>query len=379
MTKKILFIITHLELGGAQKQLLTILKNLNPDKYSLYLFAGNRGYLKKEFINLPYLHLKLIPQLIRTINPLYDIIAFFKLYFFIKKHKFDIIHTHSPKASLLGRWAGYLGGVKNIIYTVHGWPFHRFMNPFAYHLFLLLEKLTAKITGKIIVVSSSDLKTGIKKKIAPTSKFTLIHYGIDIALFNDIYKKRSVTPPKGYLVTTVSSLKPQKGLNYFLDMAKEVSTHLPQAKFYIVGDGPLRKSIREKIKRLKLERNVFLKGWVKDISSVYLNTSLFVLTSLWEGLPVSLIEAVVSGIPVLVTNTGGVLDIVKEGKQGKIIEFTELSKAGAYCENMLQNYHLWNKITREARKDISLGYWACQRMIKETEEVYKELCCGVID
>lgn len=379
MKKRILFIITHLELGGAQKQLLTILKNLNQTEYSLYLFAGNYGHLKKEFIKLPCLHLKLIPQLIRPINPLYDIIAFLKLYLFIKKHKFDIIHTHSPKASLLGRWAAYIAGIKNIIYTVHGWPFHKFMNRLTYYFFLLLEKLTAKITMKIIVVSSTDLRIGVEKKIAPRSKLTLIHYGIDIEHFNDIYKKRNIISLKDYLITTVSSLKPQKGLNYFLRMAKEVSTHLPQTKFYIVGDGPLRNRLEKRIKHLGLANTVFLKGWVNDISSIYINTSLFVLTSLWEGLPVSVIETVISGIPVLVTNTGGVSDIVKEGEQGKIVEFDELSVISSYCQNMLQNYHAWDKIAKVARKDIPLEYWSYQRMIEETEKVYKEVTCGVID
>ena len=138
--KKILFIITYLELGGAQKQLLYIIEGLDKSKYEVYLYAGGRGYLKRYFLSLSSVDVKLDFFLIREINPFFAAAAFLKLLFFIRKHKFDIVHTHSPKASLLGRWAAYFAGVRNIIYTVHGWPFHKFMNPIAYNFYLFLDR-----------------------------------------------------------------------------------------------------------------------------------------------------------------------------------------------------------------------------------------------
>ena len=128
MKKKILFIITHLELGGAQKQLLSLIENLDRDKYSLYLCAGDDGYFKSKFKAVAFLKVYFVPELVRRISPLNDLIVFLKLYFFIRKNGFDIVHTHSPKASILGRWAAYLSGVKGIIYTAHGWPFHDQLN-----------------------------------------------------------------------------------------------------------------------------------------------------------------------------------------------------------------------------------------------------------
>ena len=180
MKKKILFIITHLELGGAQKQLLSLINNLDRDKYSLYLCAGNNGYLKKKFTNSHFLKVSFIAELVRRISPFNDFAAFFKLYFFIRRNRFDIVHTHSPKASILGRWAAYFAGVRNIVYTVHGWPFHDFQNPLIRCAYIFLEKLTAFITKKIIVVSSSGLREGINKKVSFAGKFVIIHYGLDI-------------------------------------------------------------------------------------------------------------------------------------------------------------------------------------------------------
>lgn len=236
--KKVLFVITHLELGGAQRQLLCLIENLDPTRYSLYLCAGNCGYLKKEFAGIPDLEIKFIPQLIRNINPFYDLIAFLKLFRYIKKNKFDIVHTHSPKASFLGRWAAHCAGVKSILYTVHGWPQHAFMNPLLYRFYLLLERITAKVTKKIIVVSSADLAKGLREKIAPHQKFSLIHYGIEIKRLEGIYQTRKTTLPLQPLVVTISSLKPQKGLVFFLKAAQSLIKRNPSIRFIIAGDGP---------------------------------------------------------------------------------------------------------------------------------------------
>jgi glycosyltransferase involved in cell wall biosynthesis len=367
---KILFIITHLELGGAQRQLLYIIKNLSPKKYSVYLCSGDYGYLKKEFSSLPHLNIKFIPQLVRNIHPLYDVISFLKLYFYIKRNNFYIVHTHSPKASFLGRWAAYLAGVKNIIYTVHGWPFHRFMNPLSYYFYLFLEKITAKITKTIIVVSRADLKTGRDKRIASKNKFVLIHYGVEIEKFDKVFREKNLQSSN--LIVTISSLKPQKGLSYFLEMAKAILKEMPDLNFIIAGDGPLRKKIETKIKLLNINNNVFLTGWVEDIVPLLEKSAIFVLTSLWEGLPVALIEAVIAGIPAVVTNTGGISDIMKDKKQGIILKTMKPLEAKTACLNILHNYEEWNKIITTDRNYMDIFYWSIERMLRGVENIYRQ-------
>ncbi|MFH1519714.1 MAG: glycosyltransferase family 4 protein [Candidatus Omnitrophota bacterium] len=371
--KKVLFVITHLELGGAQKQLLSLIKKLDPDEYSLYLCAGDCGYLKEEFVNFSRLNLKLIPELTRRINPIYDFIAFAKLYFYIRRNKFDLIHTHSPKASVLGRWAAFFAGSRNIIYTVHGWPFHRFMNRLVYRLYFILEKVSSLITKKIIVVSQADFTVAVVKKVASIRKLTLIHYGVDVESFKKIYEERKNFSARETSVITVSALKAQKGLNHFLQIASCLSGELPRTKFYIIGDGPLREQLKKRIKALGLEQKVILTGWNKDVYPFYHKASLFVLTSLWEGLPVALIEAVISGIPVVITNTRGVLDIVENNKQGKVVELDDLERMPVICKDLLRNYKHWNKIVKQERENINMSYWSQARMIQETEKLYQSL------
>jgi len=368
--KKILFIITYLELGGAQKQLLSIIKNLDQSKYSLYLFTGDRGYLCGEFLKLSFLNIKSARELVRNINPLYDLIAFFKLFFYIKKNKFDIVHTHSPKASVLGRWAAYFAGTRNIIYTVHGWPFHRFMNPLIYYFYLFLERITAKITKKIIVVSKADLEVGIRKAVAPKSKFILVHYGIDAGKFDRVFREREELKPVNSIVT-IACLKPQKGLFYFLKMAEAFLKERPDLKFLIIGDGPLRNEITRRIKLTGLERRVILKGWVDDAAVLIKESLLVISTSLWEGLPLAAIEAVISGVPVVATNTGGILDIVENNKQGRVVEPANTFEIKSACWDILENYDEWSRIIRQNRQGLNLSYWSSERMLKETDSIYE--------
>ncbi len=376
MKKRILFVITHLELGGAQKQLLSIIKGLDSQRYSVYLCAGSCGYLKKEFSKVPFLHIKFIPQLVRNISPLSDLITFLKLYFYIRKNKFDIVHTHSPKASILGRWAAHLAGVKNVVYTVHGWPFHRFMNPLLYCLYIFLEKITVSITKKIIVVSYADLRKGIKKIISSPDKFAIIHYGVDINWVESVFLKRKSNFPPANLVTNISCLKPQKGLIYFLEAVRLILDKRTDIKFSIVGDGPLRKSISRQISKRELTEHVSLGGWIGDVSGLFSRTSVLVITSLWEGLPLAVIEAVMSGVPAVVTDTEGVSDILDNYNNGIIFKCKDAKAIADAVLTVLDGYGQWSEKVIAAREKLNLTYWSDERMVSQTERIYQELLTG---
>ncbi|MBN2120397.1 MAG: glycosyltransferase family 4 protein [Candidatus Omnitrophica bacterium] len=371
--KKILFIITHLELGGAQRQLFHLIEGLDKDRYSVYVCCGSFGYLKAKLLEVSDVKVEFISSLRRQINLFYDLIAFFKIFLFIRKHKFDIVHTHSPKASILGRWAAFLAGVKNIVYTVHGWPFHGFMNYFSFHLFLLLERITAKITKKIILVSGADLQVGLDKKIAGPGKFFLVHCGIEIDKFDQIFKKRTQGSIDGKVIITVSSLKPQKGLNYFLRMAEYILGKGRSLKFLIAGDGPYREEVSRQIQASGLKKNVILEGWVDDVLPLFSKASVFVLSSLWEGLPLSVIEAAISGIPLVVTDTQGIRDIIDDNKNGIIVKPGDWQGLSKGVSSILDNYSDWQVKIRAYRERLDIEYWSKERMIKQIDTIYRQL------
>ncbi|MBD3264394.1 MAG: glycosyltransferase [Candidatus Omnitrophica bacterium] len=371
--KKILFIITYLEMGGAQRHVYDIIKNLDREKYSIHLISSKDGYLFSEFLKLDGVNFYFVKELCRKIRPLADIVSFCRIYFYVKKYKFNIVHLHSPKASFLGRWAAYLAGVKNIIYTVHGWPFHDFMNKAAYFLYYYIEKISALITTKIIVVSRHDLVKGIEGRIASKDKFSLIHYGIDAGKFKNIYLLRKSHPPSKPVITTVSCLKKQKGLLSFLEISKKVLKEIPEACFFIIGDGPLRGRIKNTIENMGLENKVTLNGWVPDPAELYEKTSVFILTSLWEGLPVASIEAIICGIPTILTDTKGIRDIAGDLEYVKVVGIGDNEEAAKLCVKILKNYHLWDKIIHKYINYIDIGYWSAERLLKEMTSLYQNM------
>jgi glycosyltransferase involved in cell wall biosynthesis len=320
MKKNLLFIVTKLELGGAQKHALDLVRHADKDHFNIFLFAAKEGLLVQEACSLPGARIHLSCFLDRAINPVRDFLAFFEILFFIRKNRIALVHTHSSKAGILGRWAAWLAGAK-AIHTVHGWSFNDHQ-PGIVRIFLEgLERLTAKITDRIIVVSSWDKHLGLGRGIGRESQYLLIPCGIDIDAFSkeksDTSLRRELGLEEGDLVVgSVACLKKQKAPLDFVKLAGLVKEAVPGVKFLLAGDGELRGDVCALRNRLGLSRDVFLLGWQKDIPRFLRSLDVFVLTSLWEGLPVSVLEAMASSKAVLVTDTGGVRDIVREGQTG---------------------------------------------------------------
>ncbi|GAH03767.1 unnamed protein product, partial [marine sediment metagenome] len=212
----ILHIITKLELGGAQKSTLHIIDLLNKDRYNLSLISSNAGILIPEARSIPQIDLSLLSILKRAVDPVKDFFALVSLIKLIKRKKFDIVHTHSSKAGILGRWAAKLAGVPVVLHSVHGWGFHHRQNPLTRRLFIYLERITAKITNRLIAVSQSDIKGGLNARIGTEDKYTLLRYGISLQKFigcqADIKKKKEELGIKtdSPIVGMVACFKPQK-------------------------------------------------------------------------------------------------------------------------------------------------------------------------
>jgi glycosyltransferase involved in cell wall biosynthesis len=244
------------------------------------------------------------------------------------------------------------------------------MNIFSYYLYLFLEKVFANITSKIIVVSKADLDIGIKNRIACANKFQLIYYGVDIDQFENIFSQRISMIPKENLIITVSALKKQKGLDYFLQAAQIISKKHADAKFLIIGDGPKRSAIELKINNFGLQDRVVLKGWVDDLTEFYLKTKLMVVSSLWEGLPVAIIEAVLSGVAVVATDTGGVRDIIKDNRSGVIVDRADINSLAKASLDVLDNFKAWQDKIAANRNSIVFSEWSSEKMINQLHGLY---------
>ena len=371
---KLLHIITHLPIGGAQDNTLYTIELLNKKKYDISLCCNFSGELVERAKKIKDIKLINIPILSRDVNLINDTRAFLALYKIIKKEDYDIIHTHSSKAGFLGRIASKINKVPIIIHTVHGFPFNDFMNFFKKNFYILIEKLLANWTDVLITVSNLNKKKIIDLGISKKDKIYNIYSGIDLKIFdrkNDrSFKKELKLGDNEILIGAVGRLSGQKDPITLIRAFNLVSKKFPDAHLVFVGDGPLRNKITKMIKKLKLTSKVHLIGNVHNTWPVYHSLDLFVMSSIYEGLGRSITEALSCGVPVVCTAVEGVPEIIKNGETGFLAEPRDIEGLANSIIYSLQNLSVAKKIALEGRKFVHKNF-DVNKMVQEIDSVYQ--------
>jgi glycosyltransferase involved in cell wall biosynthesis len=325
-------VITKLELGGAQEVALYAASHLDRRRFHAVLMTGPGGLLTDEARAVPHLDLRIIPHLRREIRPLHDLCALIELVRSFRALRPAIVHTHSSKAGILGRWAAWLAGVPVVIHTIHGYGITPSQAPLVRWLLVLVERLTGWLTTQWVSVSQADAIQGRRWKLFTPDRVSVIRPGIDLTLFTkpltaiarrDLRRALGVGP-NDLLVGTVACLKPQKAPLDFLAVARRVCERYTSAKWVLVGDGELRPQVEEAIRDAGLTDRVRLLGWRRDIPELMQAFDVFLLTSHWEGLPRVLLEARAARLPVVATRVGGASEAIKDGRHGWLVEMGDV-------------------------------------------------------
>lgn len=353
------------------------MRRLNKEEYNIFLFTAYTGLLMDEALAISGITVKRSKFLERPINPLKDLLALFEIYSFIREKQIDVVHTHSSKAGIVGRLAARMARVRIIIHTVHGWSFNDYQPFWTRLMYICLERWTGGFSDRLIVVSRYDQEKGLSNNIANENKYSLIRYGIDYAEFSaeqDAGKARQELGigADDLVVGMIACFKPQKSPGDFVRLAGLINQSLPGVRFVLVGDGALRGNIEKLISKYNLRRNMFLLGWRDDIQEILSIVDVFVLTSLWEGLPISVLEAIASGKPVVATDTGGIKEVVFENKTGFLVSPGDVKTMAEKVKILLNNKDLRFKIGNNARGRLGESY-RLDSMVKNTEELYKNL------
>lgn len=377
----ILYIITKLELGGAQKQLLSLVRGLDKERFNPYILTACNGLLIDEAEEIPGLRLIRCRFIDRPIRPIKDILALFFICRFIKKNNIDIVHTHSSKAGILGRLAAKASGTRTIIHTVHGWSFHDYQPWVVYCFYLFLEKLCACFSSAIIVVSQWDKMRALQRKVGGQDKFKLIRYGINHEEFKSSAGVSRIRKDFGLsggdlAVGMTACFKPQKSPLDFIKLASVITKELPNVKFILLGDGILRKKICALIDKLDLKKQIILAGWRNDVASVLPCLDVFVLTSLWEGLPIAVLEAMSAGLPVVATNTGGISEVVLDGKTGFLVKPRDIEALHERLKELLMKISLRKEFSSLAAATLESNEYSLDSMLKNTTQLYLDLYVG---
>ena len=370
-------VITKLELGGAQEVALYAVSHLDRSKFRPLLVTGPGGLLTDEAKTLPGVDVHVLSSLTRHVHVLADLAAFVELIRLFRRLHPTIVHTHSSKAGILGRWAAWCARVPVIIHTIHGYGITPAQPPWLCRILILLERMTGWITTHWIAVAQADVEKGITWGLFDRTQVSVVRPGIDPHPFQtdidtttrDALRAQFGVGPAEYLVGTVACLKPQKAPEDFVAVATQVCKAVPNARFALIGDGDLRPRIESLIEVNGLHKRLHLAGWRRDIPTVMKIFDAFLLTSHWEGLPRVLLEARAIGLPVVATRVGGVEEVIVQGRHGWLSNAGDIAGLSAHVIRVLKN--------REANlKDVSQSVEALpkefhlEEMVKQYESLY---------
>ena len=399
---KILRIIARLNVGGPARHVVWLTKALQDDEFQTTLIAGSvppgeddMGYFADENGVRPvYLR-----EMSREISPS-DTRSLLKLYRLIKAEKPDIIHTHTAKAGTLGRiagsmyrwltWGTLVGRPRRIrmVHTFHGHVFHSYYSPAKTRAFLAIERTLARATDRIVVLSDQQLDEINKKfRVGNLERFAVVPLGIDIEQFDsDPSVRQKLRAEFGVqesdvVVGFVGRLTEIKNISLLLHAAALIRER-KDVKFAIVGDGHLRPDLEQKAASLDIGSNTIFLGNRSDISDIYSALDIVALTSLNEGTPLSLIEAMAAGKPVISTGVGGVRDLLGAVREeyggfsicdrGIRVESFEPADYQAGLTYLVENRQWRAEIAERGRKYIRSRYGK-DRLIDDIKRLYREL------
>jgi len=375
MKPKVIYVITKLELGGAQKVTLMTLERLPKDRYDLGLVTGPEGLLVDRATRIENLNRVWMPSMIREVRPTQDIRALISLVRLFRREKPQIVHTHSSKAGILGRWAARIAGVPVIFHTVHGFGFNDFQRPLVKKIYIWLERITAKITTKIVVVSHANAEKGEKHGVFKRGDWILCRAAISVSEFMQLEPRRLKLAewgiPDGRLVVgMIACLKPQKSPVDFVDVAAAVLKQNPQVHFVLAGDGELRPQVECRIQEHGIAAHFTLLGWQKDMPEVYRNLDVVVLTSLWEGLPCVFSEAMAGDLPIVATNVDGAREAIVHGENGFLHEPHDIEGMAKSVLGLLQDPEL--RHTMGKRGESRVMEFDISTSVENLESAYRE-------
>lgn len=351
----VVYILTKMELGGAQKVCLSLFNGLKQNNIHTVLLTSH-GKLSESIDNdSEIIYLDSLNREFSFKNIFTEISTLFKLIKYIRTLKKDydtvIVHTHSTKAGILGRWASFFAGAKLRIHTVHGFAFHNHQSLFKWFAIYFIELITSFITSHYICVSSADVKTGTNLFPNFRYKHTIIRAAIEWKNFYIPSHKidiKEFDKSKDFVFGTISCFKPQKNLIDLLQAFKLVHEKNRRTRLEIIGDGEQRPEIENWIKKNNLQSSVVLHGWQERVASFMLSWDTFVLTSLWEGLPCAVVEARLLKLPVLSYNTGGIHDVIISGKNGMLFRQKDWQALAQGMLNLSLNKELYKNLQAHA-------------------------------
>ncbi len=315
-------------------------------------------------------------QMYRAIRPVADLIAFLRIRG-ILKGGYDVVHTHSSKAGFIGRLAAATTGTPFVVHTPHVFPFQMITCPLLTHLYTTLERLAARWADVIICVSPEEKKAAQRLRLVDDSKLRLIENGVtvppgdaDTLPENGDLRRRLGISQGASIIGTVGRCTKQKGQEFLIRASALVSKARDDAVFVIVGDGKSRASEETLVRRLGLDGKVLFLDPRDALDEFFRSIDIFVMPSLWEGLPYALLEAMGHGLCVVATRVGGMEQAVTDGVSGRLVPPGDAEALSRAIIRLLDRPDARAELGAEARATISQRFLLSD-MVSKVEKIYQ--------
>ncbi len=367
-------------MSGVQKVTFDELKLIDRGIYEPWVICKEEGEFTEK-IRALNVNVLLISELTRKLSPLADLISLIKLFIFFRKAKFEVVHTHSSKTGVLGRLAAKLAGVPVIIHTVHGFAFPAAKNPIERFVYYFSEWLGSKCSTALVLLNDNDKSIAKNDLNVPLHKMYLIPNGVDTTFYfppnheNRIKIRSEILNlvDNSIAVGMVGRLWKQKNPECFVNAAINfLSTQKINANFYLIGDGELKESLQELITTSGFKNSIHILGWRSDVAEILKSLDIFVLPSRWEGLPLSILEAMATALPVIASDIPGNRDLIDDGSDGFLFpsqDYIELSKK---LVKMCDSKEIRSLMGQKGYSKVSQKYMLQHRMLL-VDQLYKTL------
>jgi glycosyltransferase involved in cell wall biosynthesis len=329
--QKILIIITLFSIGGATETVVSLATGLKKRGYNVDIVTGralkDEGDMFTEAEKLG-LNVIIVEELVRDINLLNDFKALLKLLKIIKNGKYSIIHTHSSKAGVLGRFAAWIANAPVILHTIHGLPYHNYQARALTKSYILIEKICAMISSKIISVTYAIVRNCVSNGISTQEKFVVIRSGLELENYKvNLNCRKEMREKYGFnkqdiVAAVISRIAPLKGHEYIIELAKKTKINDLRIKYFLIGDGESGLAIRSMIKENSLENSVKCCGMVSpdEIPNMISAADFIIHPSLREGLARVLFQSIIMNKKVITFDLDGVDEVIVDGISGYSIE-----------------------------------------------------------
>lgn len=381
---RILRVIARLNMGGPAIHVSSLAAGLEPRGYETTLVAGSlaRGEDSMAFLaerlDIP---VRTIPELQREVSPIDDARSVRRMREIIRELRPHILHTHTAKAGAIARAAALVSGAARpaiLVHTFHGHVLKGYFDPVRTAFFKEVERSLARVTDALVAVSPEIRDELVAAGIAPREKFSVIRLGIPLeerlgdATADLDYRRLYGISESAFVVGWVGRMTDVKDTDAVLEIVRAARDRGLEAVLVMVGDGPDRVRLEQLAHDIGIARSTFFVGYQPEVAGYYRLFDAFLLPSVNEGTPVSAIEALASGTPVVATRVGGVPDVVRDGEDGFLFEPGDTDDAAERLALLASDATLRSALGASGRERV-LRRYSVSRLVEDVDRLYRSL------